>query len=559
MKKLIILLCINICLLTVACQQAQKAEKKSNTAHTKSDAAPDIVKSTEVESIHSAKPISPQRIEQEAPNLSGNWSDKQAQHNRESYASIIENDFLRTTEKPLSTFSIDVDNASYSNSRRYLNNGQLPPPDAVRIEEFINYFKYDYPQPKGEAPFSVTTEMSTCPWNSQHQLMHIGLQGRIIPKEHIPPSNLVFLLDVSGSMNNYNKLPLLKNAFKMLTNQLRQRDRVAIVVYAGASGLVLPSTSGADKHRILDALQRLEAGGGTAGAAGIELAYQVAQENFIKDGNNRVILATDGDFNIGMSSNKAMVQLIENKRKKSVFLSVLGFGTGNYQDDKMEQLADNGNGNYAYIDNLKEAKKVLVSEMSGTLFTIAKDVKLQLEFNPAHVAAYRLIGYENRKLKDEDFNDDTKDAGELGAGHTVTALYEIIPTTIQQTTALKVDPLKYQSSKLSDSAKNDPDWMTLKLRYKHPKRKTSQLLTFTAKDEELDFNKTSDNFRFSAAVVGFGMLLRNSAYKGTASYDYLAKMARSARGDDPFGYRIEFVNLIEMAEVLDNRLLTKNK
>lgn len=343
----------------------------------------------------------------------------------------------------------------------------------------------------------------------------------------------------------------------MLTNQLRQRDRVAIVVYAGASGVVLPSTSGANQQAILNALQRLEAGGGTAGAEGIELAYQVAQQNFIKDGNNRVILATDGDFNIGMSSNEAMVQLIERQRKKGIYLSVLGFGTGNYQDDKMEQLADNGNGNYAYIDNLKEAKKVLVNEMSGTLFTIAKDVKLQLEFNPAHVAAYRLIGYENRKLKDEDFNDDTKDAGELGAGHTVTALYEIVPTTIQQTNVLKVDPLKYQSGNLSDAAKNDPDWLTLKLRYKHPKSNTSQLLTFTAKDEGLQFNHTSDNFRFSAAVAGFGMLLRNSAYKGSATYDYLAKMARSARGDDPYGYRIELIDLIEMAEVLDNRLLTK--
>jgi Ca-activated chloride channel family protein len=600
MKKLInlTLLCLNIFLLTVACHNVQKAEKTNEYQSLKESITPNanqisppslvieevpeeeieedepqfvdqtIEENTEVE-LHAPPPPPPPppapKVEeifkfvppQKTPDVPSNGDKSQPHYSGESYASIIENDFLSADQTPLSTFSIDVDNASYSNSRRFLNNGQLPPPNAVRIEEFINYFSYDYPQPEGEAPFSVTTEMSTCPWNSQHQLMHIGLQGRIIPKEHIPPSNLVFLLDVSGSMNAQNKLPLLKNAFKMLTNQLRQRDRVAIVVYAGASGLVLPSTSGANAQAILEALQRLEAGGGTAGAAGIELAYQVAQQNFINDGNNRVILATDGDFNIGMSSNEAMVQLIENKRKNGIFLSVLGFGTGNYQDDKMEQLADNGNGNYAYIDNLKEAKKVLVNEMSGTLFTIAKDVKLQLEFNPAHVAAYRLIGYENRKLKDEDFNDDTKDAGELGAGHTVTALYEIIPTTVAHSTILKVDPLKYQSSKLSENAKNDPDWLTLKLRYKHPKSNTSKLLTFTAKDEGLIFEKTSSNFRFSAAVAGFGMLLRDSRYKGSATYDDMAKMARNSRGEDPFGYRIELIDLIEMAAVLDNRLLTK--
>ncbi len=352
-----------------------------------------------------------------------------AAFNTEQYDHIQENGYLEAMSNPLSTFSIDVDTASYSNVRRFINGSQLPPTDAVRIEEFINYFNYDYPQPDGEHPFSITTEVSTAPWNPAHKLVHIGLQGQQVDKTELPDSNLVFLFDISGSMNDANKLPLLKQGFRLLVEQLTERDRVAIVVYAGAAGLVLPSTSGAEKATILEAIDRLEAGGSTAGGAGIQLAYGQAKENFIPNGNNRIILATDGDFNVGASSDGELVRMIEEKRDDGIFLSILGFGTGNYKDSKMEKLADKGNGNYAYIDTIREAKKVLVSEMAGTLLTIAKDVKIQIEFNPTKVQAYRLIGYENRLLAKEDFTDDSKDAGELGAGHTVTALYEIIPTT----------------------------------------------------------------------------------------------------------------------------------
>ncbi|MEL6943020.1 MAG: VWA domain-containing protein, partial [Bacteroidota bacterium] len=434
--------------------------------------------------------------------------------NTEDYAPIEENEFQTALDAPLSTFSIDVDKASYSNCRRYINNGVLPPPGAVRIEEFINYFDYDYPKPKGEHPFSIQTEMADCPWANGHKLVQIGLQGKEVAKQNMPASNLVFLLDVSGSMNSYNKLPLLKKAFRMLVQQLDAKDRVAIVVYAGASGVVLPSTKGNNQQAILEALNRLEAGGGTAGAAGIELAYQVAEENFIEEGNNRIILATDGDFNIGQSSDAALKTMIEEKRDKGIFLSVLGFGMGNYKDNKMETLADNGNGNYAYIDNLKEAKKVLVEDLTGTIFTIAKDVKIQIEFNPAHVKAYRLIGYENRKLKNEDFNNDKKDAGELGAGHTVTALYEIIPADSEETLASTTDELKYQTRSIADAAKTDPDWMTVKLRYKQPDADKSQLIIQTCRDEDLSWKSSSENFRFATAVAGFGLLLRDSEYKG---------------------------------------------
>ncbi|HRF41540.1 MAG TPA: VWA domain-containing protein, partial [Saprospiraceae bacterium] len=347
-------------------------------------------------------------------------------HNTEDYSPIAENRFHKATDTPLSTFSIDVDAASYSNMRRFLKNGQMPPADAVRIEEMINYFDYQYPQPTGEHPFEVVAEMSECPWQPEHRLLHIGLKGREIATDKLPPSNLVFLIDVSGSMDSPNKLPLLQSAFRLLVNQLRPQDKVAMVVYAGAAGLVLEPTDGNDKQKILEALQRLQAGGSTAGGAGIRLAYDVARQHFVKGGNNRVILATDGDFNVGASSDADMVRLIEEERKSGVFLTVLGFGMGNYKDNKMQQLSNAGNGNHAYIDDIDEAKKVLVEEFGGTLFTIAKDVKIQIEFNPAQVAGYRLIGYENRLLNKEDFNDDKKDAGELGAGHTVTALYEIV-------------------------------------------------------------------------------------------------------------------------------------
>jgi Ca-activated chloride channel family protein len=476
------------------------------------------------------------------------------QLNTEEYNHIVENEFLSSLEKPLSTFSIDVDNASYSNARRYLNNNQMPPKDAVRIEEFVNYFNYDYPQPKSVDPFSINTEISDCPWNQDHKLVHIGLQGKVLSKAEMPASNLVFLLDVSGSMGDYNKLPLLKKAFQLLTQQLREDDRVSIVVYAGASGLVLPPTAGNNKHTIMEALERLNAGGSTAGTAGIQLAYQTAESTFIKNGNNRIILATDGDFNVGTSSTSELVRLIEKKRKSGVSLSILGFGMGNYKDGRMEQLADNGNGNYAYIDNFEEAKKVFVQEMGGTLHTIAKDVKLQIEFNPAHVKEYRLVGYENRKLKNEDFNNDKKDAGDLGAGHTVTAIYEIIPTGAETTSANKVDALKYQNRSVKRWAKVDPDWMTIKLRYKKPNEDVSKLLEVTAKDNGISLQATSNNFRYSAAVASFAMTLRDSKFKGNATYDNISEMAQGALGKDEHGYRKEFLDLIQKAKQADVRL-----
>ncbi|MBL6446573.1 von Willebrand factor type A domain-containing protein [Fulvivirga sp. 29W222] len=470
-------------------------------------------------------------------------------HNTEEYDAIHENIFHGALKNPLSTFSIDVDAASYSNMRRFLNNGQLPPKDAVRIEEMINYFSYDYKQPESTDPFSVNTEISTAPWNNRHKLVHIGLQGRKIPTKNLPPSNLVFLLDVSGSMNAANKLPLLKSAFKLLVDELRPQDNVAIVVYAGAAGLVLPSTGGDNKETILNALNKLEAGGSTAGGAGIQLAYKVAKEQFKKGGNNRVILATDGDFNIGASSNAEMERLIEEKRNDGIFLTVLGFGMGNYKDSKMETIADKGNGNYAYIDNILEAKKVLVNEFGGTLFTIAKDVKIQVEFNPAKVKAYRLIGYENRALKNEDFNNDKKDAGELGAGHTVTALYEIIPVGVDSQFD-PIDDLKYQESKISSEAMKSKELMTIKLRYKQPDGDQSKLITHALLDSHVNIEKTSDNFRWSAAVAGFGMLLRDSEFKGNLTYDDVIKMAQSAKGKDQEGYRIEFINLVKSGLLL---------
>ncbi|HMB92504.1 MAG TPA: VWA domain-containing protein, partial [Rhodothermales bacterium] len=464
--------------------------------------------------------------------------------NTEDYSAITENAFKKVTDSPLSTFSIDVDAASYSNLRRFLREGRVPPKDAVRIEEMINYFVYDYPAPEGNQPFSVITDIGTAPWNPQHRLVHIGLQGKPLPEDERPASNLVFLFDVSGSMNNPDKLPLLKKAFRMLTDELTEKDRVAIAVYAGAAGLVLPSTSGDEKGTILEAINRLEAGGSTAGAAGIQLAYKEAQKHFIKGGNNRVILATDGDFNVGMSSDGELVRLIEEKREEGTFLTVLGFGTGNLKDNKMEQLANKGNGNYYYIDGPLEAKKVLVSELGSTLFTIAKDVKIQVEFNPAEVAGYRLIGYENRLLADEDFNDDTKDAGELGAGHTVTALYEIIPAGVETDLLGKVDDLKYQDNNPSAAA-NMGELMTVKLRYKAPDGDTSQLLERPVMVPEGDAVASSDNFYFSAAVAAFGMLLRDSEYKGTATTDQVLALARDAQGDDREGYRAEFIRLVQ--------------
>lgn len=471
--------------------------------------------------------------------------------NREGYDKITENSFLKATDNPLSTFSIDVDAASYSNVRRFLNQGQLPPAGAVRIEEMVNYFKYEYPQPTGNDPFSIQTEISDAPWNSQHKLVLIGLQGKKIPTENLPASNLVFLIDVSGSMQGPQRLGLVKASMKMLVDQLREQDKVAIVVYAGAAGLVLPSTSGEHKIKIKEAIDKLEAGGSTAGGAGIRLAYKTARENFAKQGNNRVILCTDGDFNVGESSDDAMERMIEEERKSGVFLTVLGYGMGNYQDAKMQKLADKGNGNHAYIDGISEAKKVLVNEFGGTLFTIAKDVKLQIEFNPAKVAGYRLIGYENRMLAKEDFNDDKKDAGELGSGHTVTALYEIIPAGVKSEFLKDVDKLKYQKEvqPLSKSAQTD-EIMTVKFRYKAPDGEISKLIEHPVKDKQISIARTSENFRFAASVAQFGMLLRNSAYKSASGYASVLGLARNAKGADDEGYRSEFIRLVESAQMM---------
>lgn len=472
------------------------------------------------------------------------------ENNTEKYQRIYENPFLSAKENPLSTFSIDVDVASYANVRRFLNDGQMPYPDAVRIEEMINYFDYDYESPRGEDPFSIITEVGACPWNEQHQLVHIGLQGMELETGELPSSNLVFLLDVSGSMNDPKKLPLLKSAFRLLVDELDREDRIAIVVYAGAAGMVLPSTSVSEKEKILSALENLSAGGSTAGGEGIKLAYQVAKANFIEGGNNRVILATDGDFNVGPSSDGALVRMIEEKRDEGVFLSVLGFGTGNYKDSKMEQLADKGNGNYAYIDNILEAKKVLVTEMGGTLFTIAKDVKLQVEFNPSLVKGYRLIGYENRVMAAEDFNDDTKDAGELGAGHTVTAIYEVVPMDAE-TEIRSTDKLKYQMT--VPVAATSTELMHIKFRYKQPDGEVSKLLEHPVTSQVVALDQTSENFRFSASVAAFGMILRGSEHKGTSSYAMVKSLANGARGDDENGYRSEFIQLVEKASLLDNR------
>ena len=478
---------------------------------------------------------------------------------REGYDYILENAFLKVKDNPLSTFSIDVDAASYSNMRRFLTQGQLPPAGAVRIEEMVNYFKYDYPQPKNNDPFSVNTEISYCPWNPAHRLALVGLQGKIIQTQNLPSSNIVFLIDVSGSMSDEDKLPLLKQSLKLLVDQLRENDKVSLVVYAGNAGLVLPATNGLQKQTIKEAIDKLESGGSTAGGAGIELAYKTAADNFVKGGNNRVILCTDGDFNVGLSSDAALENLIEKKRETGVFLTVLGFGMGNYQDAKMQKLADKGNGNHAYIDQLSEARKVLVSEFGGTLFTIAKDVKLQIEFNPAVVQGYRLIGYENRMLAKEDFNNDKKDAGDLGSGHTVTALYEIIPVGLQSEFLKQVDTLKYQTAEKFSATTFGSEIMTLKMRYKQPDDSTSKLMTVAVLDEQKQIQFTSTNFRFAAAVAEFGMMLRNSSFKQQASYKEVISMAENALGTDKEGYRKEFLQLVKNANSIAKKADRKRK
>ena len=473
--------------------------------------------------------------------------------NTEEYGVIDEAGFVGVASAPLSTFSIDVDTAAYANVRRFLEEWTLPPTDAVRIEELINYFDYDYPPPEADVPFGIVTEMADTPWAPGHQLAHIGLRSTPLATADLPRNNLVFLLDVSGSMSTADKLPLLKDALALLVEQLRPQDQVAIVVYAGAAGMVLSPTSGAERATILDTLSRLEAGGSTAGGAGICLAYELAREHFVENGNNRVILATDGDFNVGVSSDGELVELIEWERESGVYLTVLGFGTGNLQDAKMEQLADHGNGNYAYVDSLREARRVLVEQMGATLVTVANDVKLQVEFNPAQVKGYRLIGYENRRLRDEEFNDDTRDAGELGAGHSVTALYEIIPAGSDESVP-GVDPLRYQQVAPRPEVGAD-EVLTVKLRYKQPGESESRLLARTLTKAAAGGGDPSAALRFASAVAEFGLLLRDSPYKGEASYERAYERAREALGADEDGRRSELLSLIRTADDLTNDLL----
>ena len=497
-------------------------------------------------------PVRPQR-----PNDGPMFGDRDRLHppgtfNTEDYNRINENPFQRPLNSPLSTFSIDVDTASYSNVRRFIRQGQLPPKDAVRVEELINYFPYDYPQPQGDRPFSVTTEVTRAPWNTQHKLVQIGLKGKQL--QTIQPSNLVFLVDVSGSMKRPHKLDLVKKSLCLLTEQLSPQDRVSLVVYAGHAGVVLPPTPGNHKAQIMATLDRLEAGGSTAGAAGIELAYQMAQKNLLNNGNNRVILATDGDFNVGVSSNAGLERLIASKRDQGIFLTVLGFGTGNYKDTKMELLADQGNGNYAYLDTLLEAQKVLVNDLRSTLFTIAKDVKIQVEFNPAKVQAYRLIGYENRLLRAQDFNDDRKDAGDIGAGHTVTALYEIIPTGLTPVVTLpEIDPLKYQQVTNPTTASNRNELMHVKLRYKAPNGAKSRLISQPIADHSTPVKTASENLKFASAVAMYGMVLRSSDYKGNATYKRVLELASQGLGGDREGYRQAFIQLVQRSQRLSQK------
>ena len=471
--------------------------------------------------------------------------------NTEAYAAVREIEFVAAKENPLSTFSIDVDTASYSNVRRFLDDEMRPPAGAVRTEELINYFRYDYPQPTGDDPFSVNLEVSRAPWNPERELVRIGLKGRELPAEERGPANLVFLIDVSGSMDEPNKLPLLQRSLSALVENLSEKDRVAIVTYAGSSGLVLAPTEGAKKREILDAIGNLRAGGSTHGSEGIRLAYETAREQFREDGNNRVILCTDGDFNVGVTNESELQKLIERERESGVFLSVLGFGTGNLNDSTMELLANKGNGNYAYIDSISEGRKVLVEQMGSTLFTIAKDVKIQVEFNPARVAGYRLIGYENRLLAKEDFNDDKKDAGEIGAGHTVTALYEIIPVGQAVPGSPSVDPLKYQRPDQDSSATSD-ELLTVKLRYKAPDGDKSKLIEVPLTADDIPaFDVASEDFRFAFAVAAFGMKLRGSPDAGKISWPEIQDIARGALGNDPGSYRAEFLTLIEKAKAIE--------
>ena len=476
--------------------------------------------------------------------------DMDTRMNTEEYDRIQENGFKSVADTPLSTFSIDVDPASYSNMRRFINRGELPPADAIRTEELVNYFSYDYPKPTGNDPVKITVEAGTCTWNTAHRLVRIGLKAKEIPTEQLPTSNLVFLIDISGSMWGANRLDLVKSSLKLLVNNLRNKDKVAIVTYAGSAGVKLEATSGGDKQKIREAIDELTAGGSTAGGAGIHLAYQIAKKNFISDGNNRIILCSDGDFNVGVSSAEGLEQLIEKERKSGVHLTVLGYGMGNYKDKKIQVLAEKGNGNHAYIDNLQEANRVLVGEFGATLHTVAKDVKLQVEFNPFQVQAYRLIGYESRLLKDEDFNNDAKDAGDMGAGHTVTAFYEVIPAGVKNEYVGKVDDLKYQKKeKMTLKPTGSDELLTVKLRYKAPDKDVSRKMELPFVDNKGD--SVSSDFRFASAVAMFGQLLRDSDFKGTADYDKVIKLAKQGVNNDERGYRREFIRLVEAAKGLE--------
>jgi Ca-activated chloride channel family protein len=470
--------------------------------------------------------------------------------NTEAYDRITDNPFLAARDNPLSTFSIDVDTASYANVRRFLHDERLPPPDAVRIEELVNYFRYAYPPPDGNEPFSVTTEVGPCAWNAEHRLVRIGLRARALTRESAPARNLTFLIDVSGSMDEPRKLPLLKKSLALLADQLEERDRIAIVVYAGASGVVLPPTSGAARERIRDALAGLEAGGSTNGAAGIELAYQLAEQSLARGGVNRVILATDGDFNVGVTSEGDLTRLIEQKRKSGIALTVLGFGMGNVKDATMEKLADKGNGNYAYIDSLAEARKVLVEEAAGTLVTVASDVKIQVEMNPVEIESYRLLGYEDRLLRAEEFDDDAADAGELGAGQTVTAFYEVAPARADAAAPARAK-LKYQDVAPLTGVARGGELMTVKVRYKKIGATTSSLASWPIRDEaRASLDATSPDFRFASAVVAFGMALRNSPHRGHADYALARSLAEGALAPGADEHRRELVALVGTAQAL---------
>lgn len=520
----------------VTAQGIRKDKKAVRYATTKTAASEMMVAAPKANAVYDTEKDDSQQIQK------GRY--QTIDKNDEDYYSLIENPFEAPKNAPLSTFSIDVDNASYTNIRRFINNGQPVPKDAVRVEEMVNFFKYQYPQPKDAHPFSINTEYSQSPWNANHKLLRIGLQGKNIPTDNLPASNLVFLIDVSGSMSDANKLPLLKQSMKILVNELRPQDKVAMVVYAGAAGLVLPPTSGADKQTIIDALENLNAGGSTAGGAGIELAYKTAQQHFITGGNNRVILATDGDFNLGSNSNSDMEKLIEEKRKTGVFLTVLGYGMGNYKDSKMEILADKGNGNYAYIDNIQEANRFLGKEFKGSMFAIAKDVKIQIEFNPKEVQAYRLIGYENRKLRPEDFTNDKIDAGELGSGHTVTALYEIIPAGVKSEFAETTPKLKY--SKVEPTGTNySNELATIKFRYKKPDGDKSIEMVDVIANKAEQLQNASADFKFSAAVAWFGLKLRESKLIANKSSNDIKQLAKAGLANDVDGYKAEFIRLID--------------